>query len=116
MFTLLTILLSSPFGTVPAPAGITGVEDGGLASFISNILKLLIILAGIFAVFNFVTAGLAFMSAGDDPKKMSDAWGKIWKTLLGLVFAAGAFVIAELASQLIFKGQYSILDPQIFGP
>jgi len=115
-FTLLTILLS-PFGTVGPPPGITGsVEAGGLANFISNILKLLIVLAGVYAVFNFVLAGYAFMSAGDDPKKMAGAWAKIYQTLLGLVFAAGAFVIASLAGSLIFKDPNALLQLKIFGP
>lgn len=115
MFNLLTILFS-PFGTVNPPPGVTDIQSGGLGAFISTLLKLLIVLAGVYAVFNFVLAGYAFMSAGDDPKKVQGAWQKIWQTIIGLIFAAGAFVIAELVSQLIFKGQYSILNPKIFQP
>lgn len=116
MLTLLTILFS-PFGTVNPPPGITtGVEGGGLTNLVSNILKTLIVLAGVYAVFNFVLAGFAFMSAGDDPKKVQGAWQKIWQTLIGLVFAAGAFVIAALAGQLIFKDANALLQIKIFGP
>lgn len=115
MLNLLTILLS-PFGTVDLPPGISSLEDGGLTNFISNILKFLIVIAGVYAVFNFVLAGLAFMSAGDDPKKMAGAWAKIWQTLLGLIFAAGAFVIASLAGSLLFNDPDALLQLKIFGP
>ena len=116
MLTFLTILFS-PFGTVNPPPGITtSVEGGGLTILVGNILKTLIVLAGVYAVFNFVLAGFAFMSAGDDPKKVQGAWQKIWQTLIGLIFAAGAFVIAALAGQLIFKDPDALLQIKIFGP
>ena len=55
------------------------------------------------------------MSAGDDPKKVQGAWQKIWQTLIGLIFAAGAFVIAALVGQLIFKDANALLQIKIFG-
>ena len=112
MLTLFTILLS-PFGTINPPTGVS--VETGLPTFVSNILKTLIILAGVYAVFNFVLAGFAFMSAGDDPKKVQGAWQKIWQTLIGLIFAAGAFVIAALVGQLIFKDANALLQIKIFG-
>jgi len=73
----------------------------------------LIIGASIYALFNFVLAGYAFMSAGDDPKKVAGAWAKIWQTALGLAFSAGAFVLAALFGQLIFGKWDFILNPVI---
>ena len=113
MFTLFTILFS-PFGTVSPPTGVASVETG-LPTLVGNILKTLIVIAGVYAVFNFVLAGYAFMSAGDDPKKVQGAWQKIWQTLIGLIFAAGAFVIAALVGQLIFKDANALLQIKIFG-
>ena len=34
------------------------------------IFNLLVVLAGLYAVINLIMAGYAFMSAGDDPKKV----------------------------------------------
>jgi len=96
--------------------GFKGLREGGLTIFINNILKLLIVGAGIYAVINLVLAGYAFMSAGDDPKKVAGAWAKIWQTLLGLAFAAGAFVLAAIFGQLIFKDPGALLQLRIFGP
>ena len=110
------IVLAADLGIVSPPDGIASFEEtAGLAGFIGNILKTLIVLAGVYAVFNFVLAGYSFMSAGDDPKKVQGAWQKIWQTLIGLIFAAGAFVIAALAGQLIFKDANALLQIKIFG-
>ncbi|OGM57318.1 hypothetical protein A3E46_01275 [Candidatus Woesebacteria bacterium RIFCSPHIGHO2_12_FULL_46_16] len=107
------------FGDVKAPPGISrfgSVAEGGLTNFINNILKLLIVGAGVYAVFNLVFAGYAFLSAGDDPKKVAGAWAKISQTLLGLAFAAGAFVLAAIFGQLIFGDPNALLQIRIFGP
>lgn len=110
---------SALFGTINPPPGVDQYASGGLAGFplfINNILKLMIVGAGIFALFNLVTAGYLFMSAGDDPKKMADAWGKIWRSLMGLAFAAGSFVLAAIFGQLIFGNPDALLQFQLFTP
>ena len=103
------------FGQVNPPPGVTA-NIGGLAIFLNIIIKLLIVGAGIYGVFNLVLAGYAFMSAGDDPKKMAGAWAKIWQTLLGLTVAAGAFVLAAIFGQLLFGEPGALLQLRIFTP
>ena len=100
----------------PPIEGFKGLTEGGLTTFINNILKLLIVGAGIYSVINLVLAGYAFMSAGDDPKKVAGAWQKIFQTLIGLAFAAGAFVLAAIFGQLIFGDPTALLQLKIFGP
>jgi len=101
------------FGTIPQPSPLSKfgtVEGGGVGIFLNRIL---VILAGVYSVFNLVLAGFAFLSAGDDPKKVAGAWAKIWQSLLGLAFAAGAFVLAGIFGQLIFGDPNAILKPSI---
>ena len=73
----------------------------------------MIVGAGIYAVINLVLAGYAFMSAGDDPKKVEGAWKKIWQTMLGLAFAAGAFTLAAIFGRIIFGKWDALLNPTI---
>jgi len=73
----------------------------------------MIVIAGVYALFNLIFAGYAFMSAGDDAKKVAGAWAKIWQSLWGLAIAAGAFVLAAIFGQLIFRQWDFILNPQI---
>lgn len=102
-------------GSVPNP--LTGY--GGLSSigpFISNILRLLFVAAGVYALFNFVIAGLQFMSAGGDSKAMGKAWDKIWQSLVGLIFIVGSFALAVIFSYLFFGDATFILNPKVYGP
>lgn len=107
------------FGTIKPPeplAKFGDVESGGLGNFLNVIFKTIVVVAGIYVLFNLLTAGYAFMGAGDDPKKVAAAWRKIWQSLLGLAFTAGAFVLAAIFGQLIFGDPTFILNPSIPTP
>lgn len=107
---------SNPFGTITAPAAISKYADnpaGGIGNLIQTVIWILIIGAGIYALINFILAGYSFLSAGEDPKKVAGAWAKIWQTALGLLVAAGAFVLAAIFGQLIFGDPTFILNPKI---
>lgn len=111
------LLAANPFGQIAPPDALIskyGSEPGSaIGALIQNIIWILIIGAGIYALFNLVLAGYSFMSAGDDAKKVSGAWGKIYQTVMGLAFAAGAFVLAAIFGQLIFGDPTFILNPVI---
>ena len=112
------ILAANPFGSISKPEGLTLPDqpDAAFGSLIQFGLRALIVGAGIYALFNLVLAGYSFMSAGDDSKKVSGAWAQITQTIIGLAFAAGAFVIAALVGQLIFGRADFLLTPSIPTP
>jgi hypothetical protein len=106
----------SIFGKIEAPsplANFGSVEEGGLGKFLNFAMKLMIIGAAVYALFSLILAGYAFLSAGEDPKKMAGAWAKIWQTGLGLLVAAGSFVLAAIFGKLIFGDWNAILNPSI---
>lgn len=106
-------------GEIAPPAGVKkwgGGGVGGLFLFLNAVLKLLIYGAGVYALFNFVFAGWSFLTAGGDSQKMQKAWGLIWQSLLGLLIAAGSFVIAAVVGLLIFGDPSAILVPRLYGP
>jgi len=106
--------LADIFGTINPPFPIANIEAGaGIGRLLNTVFKLMIIIAGVYALFNLIFAGYAFMSAGDDAKKVAGAWAKIWQSLWGLAIAAGAFVLAAVFGQLIFGQWDFILNPQI---
>lgn len=104
-------------GTVtnPLPGGYKNIA-GGVGLFISNILRLVFVVAGIWAFINFIIAGFQYMSAGGDPKALNAAWARIWQSLIGLVFVVGSFALAALIGQLLFGDPSAILNPVIYGP
>src|SRR4030042_3041246 len=111
--------LAQIFGQISPPPGVQnygGGELAGLPLFINNIIKFAIVIAGIYALINLVLAGYAFMSAGDDPKKATGAWSKIWQNLLGLAVAAGSFILAGIFGKLVFNDWNALLQFKVFGP
>lgn len=107
------------FGKIAQPSPLArfgGVEAGGLGKFLNVIFNTLVVIAAIYALFNLIFAGYTFIVAEDDPKKMSEAWHKVWHTLVGLMMAAGAFMLAAIFGWLIFKDPTAILSPKIPTP
>lgn len=114
--------IAQVFGQVGKPPGVSAygsvfaTSGSGLTKFITNILRFLIVGAGIFALFNLVMAGYGFMSAGGDAKKVADATAKIWQTLMGLAIAVGSFVLAAIFGKLLFGDYNALLQLRVFGP
>lgn len=109
---------SGLIGTVenPLPTAYQGITSGGLILFLTNILRLVFVVAGIYAFINLILAGFQYMSAGGDSKQISAALGKIWGSLIGLILVVGSFALAALFGYLIFGHADYILSPQIYGP
>src|SRR3989344_490973 len=94
MINLLTTLLAvcdpaDPIGCVTPPANIpSGVTAGGelpgILTFLNSLLKLVMVVAGLWGFFNLLIAGFGFMMAGGDPKAVTKAWERIWQTFLGM--------------------------------
>ena len=102
-------ILGSSYGNVN--------ESGkGLPLFFTNVIRLMFVVAGIIAFFNFILAGFGYMQSAGDPKKLSEAWDKIWQSLLGLVIIAASFILAGLFGYLIFGDPLFMLRPRVYGP
>lgn len=108
---------NNPFGCIDNPLPTTAPgPGGGLIVLLSNILRLVFVGAGIFAFLRVVTAGIGFIGAGGDSKKIAAAWDSIWQSLLGLVIIVSSFAIAAIAGQLLFGNWLAILSPKVYGP
>ena len=108
--------IAQVIGRVTPPPGVSNYPDLGIIFLITNLIRLAIIAAGIYSVFNLIIAGYGFMSAGGDTKKITDAWSRIWQTLLGLIVIAGAFVIAAILGLILFGNAGALLQLRIYGP
>ena len=107
------------FGDIKAPPGVDkygGNPGEGLFILLNNLMKLIIVVAGLYALLNFILAGFEFISAGGNSEKVSKAWAKIWMSLVGLLVAAGSFTLAAVFGKIIFGSYDAILIPKIYGP
>ena len=103
-------------GTVTEPPGVDkfgSVADGGIAKLLNVFISLLVVVAGLYFLFNLIFAGFQFISAGGDSKAVEAAWGKIWQSLVGLLIVATAFVLAAIFGWLLFGDPSAILNPTI---
>lgn len=104
------------FGTVTTPYGAGyGSDFGAMIIFFTNILRLVFVIAGLFALVKIVIAGIGFISAGGEPKKIEQAWANIWQSLIGLLIIVASFVLAAIIGQVLFNDVNFILKPTIFG-
>lgn len=118
------IILPSLFGPIKNPFETLGVNkyaqgvggNFGLIAFLTNILRLIFVLAGLYAFLNVVLAGIGFISAGGDPKNINNAWSKIWQSFLGLLIIVSSFVLAAIFGQLLLGSWDAILNPKLYGP
>lgn len=94
---------------------VTGAP-GGPVVFITNVLRLIFVVAGVYAFFNFIIAGFQYMSSGGDSKKLEEALNRIWYSLLGLIVIIASFALASLIGYIVFGHADFILNPQIYGP
>lgn len=100
----------------PAPINSLGSGIGGISVLGTILVRILIFGAGLYALFNIILAGYAYFAAGDDPKKVQGASGKILQSLIGLLFAAGSLVLAAIFGKLIFNDYRALLQIKVFGP
>jgi hypothetical protein len=100
----------------PLPAAYGSIQNGGLILFFTNILRFVFVIAGLIALVNIIYSGFLYMMAAGDPKKLADAWGRIWLSGVGLIIMVSSFAIAALFGYLIFGDAKFMLDPMLYGP
>jgi hypothetical protein len=87
---------------------------GALIALLTNLLRLAVVLGGIYALINLIFAGLQFISSAGNPKEIGHAGEKIFQTLIGLFVIAASFLLAALIGLIIFGNAGAILQPVIY--
>ena len=106
------------FGTVAPPPGVAAYNAGGtfgMIQFVSNIIRLIAIIAGLFSLFNLVFAGFTYVTAANNVKAVETAWQSILMSLVGMAIIVGSFIITAIFSYIIFGDATFILNPTITG-
>lgn len=113
------LIAQNPFGRVSPPPGVeqfnklAGPGQIGLLVFISSMIKLLTIVAGIWSLFNLILAGFKYITAANDAKAVDTAWQSIYMSLIGMIIIVSSFTITALVSWLLFQDPTFILNPTL---
>lgn len=106
-------------GKVDQPAGVAqygDVSSGGLVLFVSNLIKLATIVAGVWVLFNFITAGYIYITSQGDTAAANKVKDQITSSVLGLVIIVVSYTAIALISFFLFGDAGYILSPKIPTP
>lgn len=119
---------SSSIGGVKAPPGIAVFDrnvtnNGGNASgqnigiilFISNLLRVFTIIAGIWAMFNLLYGGYIYITSMSDSGATEKVKNSLTMTVIGIAIIAGAYIFAAVIGALMFGDPNFILQPELQG-
>ena len=120
IFNLLASTTDEIIGKVTPPTWInllginpdTGQLTGPI-NLLNSLLKLVFVIAGLWAFLNLILAGFGYISGGGDPKKISQAWEKIQQTFLGILIIVCSFILAAIIGILFFNSPTAILQPNL---
>ncbi len=112
---------SEIFGTVEAPKGVAAFNEQagggiGLLIFISNMIKLGTVIAGIWVLFNFIQAGFTYITSSGDSGAHKKVTDQLTMSVIGLVIIVTAYTLIAVISLLLFGKADYILNPTICGP
>lgn len=99
-------------GNIALPSGIPQ-DITQTTPFISAMIRFLVVIAGIFTLWQFLTGGLGYITSGGDKGKLTEAQNKITMSLVGMVIIAGSFIIIAIISQVLFGSFTAILAPKL---
>lgn len=114
---MFVLLADTIFGEVSPPPGVDkfggGTQGGGLIIFISNMIKVITVIAGLFGMFNVISAGYSYLSSSGNPKAAEEASNKMTMSLIGLIIIIGSFTITAIVGLILFGDAAYILNPKI---
>jgi heme/copper-type cytochrome/quinol oxidase subunit 2 len=111
-------------GKVEAPNGVrqyntlagSGPEAIGIILFVSNMIKVATIVAGLIVFYNFLMAGFSYITADGDTNAMKKVQEEIKMSIIGIILIVTAYAITAVLSLAIFGDAQFILNPTIEGP
>ena len=108
------------FGTIEPPAGVSQYDaasggQGGLILFLSNIIRIGTVVAGVWVMVNFILAGWTYITSSGDAKAHSEATSKMTFSIVGIVIIVAAYTVAAVIGLVVFGDATYILNPRFTG-
>lgn len=110
-------------GTIKKPQGLEafdtaagGGENIGLLIFISNLVKVGTVIAGIWVMFNIIFAGWMYITSSGDSGVHGKVKDSITNSIIGLIVMVAAYTIVAMIGLLLFGRADYFLNPTIPTP
>lgn len=118
---LLAQIPSDVLGKVEQPVGVAQYNQNsasgiGIILFISNLIKVATVVAGIYVLFNIILAGYIYITAQGDSAAVNKVKDQITLSVIGLVIIVAAYTLIAVISFVLFGDAGYILNPVIRGP
>lgn len=92
------------------------IGDGfpnGIVKFVSRLINVLNIFAGIFVMFQFIIAGYTYITSNGDPGAHRKVGDQLFFAAVGLVLIVASYTLAGLIGLVFFGDATFILQPQL---
>lgn len=104
--------ISKTPGTPDIPAGQAGALTA-LVKILNVGLNLVLIVAGLYTLLNFILAGFKYITSHGDPKATLEANQRMTYTVVGLIIIAIAPLLAAVLGIVLFGRYDAIINPDI---
>ena len=108
--------IKKPEGLAAFDAQAGGGESIGLLIFISNLIKVGTVVAGIWVLFNIIFAGWMYITSSGDSAVHGKVKDQITNSIIGLIVIVAAYTIVALIGLLLFGRADYFLNPTIPTP
>lgn len=100
------------FGKIPAPSPVQALGEGGIGigKFLSNLIELIFIAAGIVFIFMLLWGAFAWLISGGEKEKLASAQQRILHAIIGLVLLAISFALISVIGT--FTG-FKLFEPEL---
>ena len=99
-------------GTLTAPESVVKApSDAG--KFMSAIISFIVVVAGVYALWQLLTGGLGYVTSNGDKVKDQEYNHKMLMAILGLCVIGASFIIAAVVSKLLFGNSSVIFSPTL---
>ncbi len=111
-------------GTIDVPPGVevinqaagVGANEVGALYFVSMLIRIATVLAGIWTLLNVILAGWGFITSSGNAQAHTKSRDQIVMSILGLILIVSVYTIAGVVGLIFFGDASFILNPTIMGP
>src|SRR3989344_108765 len=106
------LLAQNIVGTIEAPGTIIQTPEQ-TGTFITAIVVFITVIAGLYAMWQFLTGGFGYITSGGDKAKIQQSTQQIMMAVVGLVIIGASFILGAIIGRLLFGPSFNLFAPTL---